>query len=137
MLRYNMVDEHTMMPGKTRTERLGVLVRRQEQIAARIKELEAQVETAKRKADTRRKIVLGGGVLARANAGPGPARDVVCDAVRHMSRRDRDAFEEAAIDWLRDVLTAAKAADERAAQEAGETLDVANKTDGEEGDGGQ
>ena len=118
MLLFNMVDEHTMMAGKSRSERLSVLVRRQEQIAARIKELEAQVANEKRKADTHRKIVLGAVVLNRASAHPGPARDVVRDAVRHMSRRDRDAFDEMGLDWLADVVEAAKARDKQAAEAA-------------------
>ena len=117
-----------MMTGKSRSERLAAMHDRKRVVEARIKELEAQVETAKRKADTRRKIVLGGGVLARANAGPGPARDVVRDAVRHMSRRDRDAFEEVGLDWLADVLAETKVADEQAPK-AQQT--AANATEGD------
>ena len=104
------------MAGKTHVEQLAGLQQRQRQIDARIKELEAQIRDRERRADARRKIVLGGGVLARATAGPGASRDAVRDAVRHMSRRDRDAFEEVAIDWLADVLAETKAADEQASK---------------------
>ena len=117
------------MAGKTHVEQLASLEEKRGRVDARIKELEAQIAARRRKADTRRKIVLGGGVLARATAGPGASRDVVRDAVRHMSRRDRDAFEEVGLDWLADVLAETKVADEHApkAQHA-----AATSTEGDE-----
>ena len=114
------------MAGKSYADRLAAMHERKRVVEARIKELEAQLDTARRKADTHRKIVLGAVVLNRASARPGPARDVVRDAVRHMSQRDRDAFEEVGIDWLADVLAAAKANDKQAAEAA------PNSTEGDE-----
>ena len=117
------------MAGKSYADRLAAMRERKRVVEAQIKELEAQLDTARRKADTHRKIVLGAVVLNRASARPGPARDVVRDTVRHMSRRDRDAFEEIGLDWLTDVLAETKVADEQAPK-AWQT--AANATEGDE-----
>ena len=93
------------MAGKTFATRLTAMQRQRQQLDARIKELEAQVATAKRKADTHRKVVLGALLLKRASESPGPAREEVRDAVRVMSERDRAAFVELGLDWLRDCVS--------------------------------
>ena len=92
------------MAGKTTQERLEAAVSRKQLLQVQIEELEAKVADAKRRADTHRKIVLGALVLKDATAAPGRARDVVRDAVRTMSRREKDAFAGIELDWLDDLV---------------------------------
>lgn len=63
-----------------------------QQAKARLQVLEARAATLNRKADARRKIILGGLILDAARSGPWP-RDLA-DLMDRISRdHDRKAFE--------------------------------------------
>ena len=104
------------MTGKTYDDRIAALKDRKRTIDAQIRELEARIAEAKRKADTHRKVLLGAMVLSRAEAGDPGAQRVMIECVEHMSARDRAAFEDLDMDWLVDVLRELRARDEQAAE---------------------
>jgi hypothetical protein len=58
------------MERKTEAERLAELRTRREQLAQQITKLENAVRLKERKADTRRKIIIGGAVIAHARLHP-------------------------------------------------------------------
>ncbi len=62
------------MPKKTSIERLLALKERQERLRTQVAALEARTKEQQRREDTRRKIIVGGAVLAHAALHPEFAR---------------------------------------------------------------
>jgi len=71
------------------TERVEALRQRRAQIEARITALEARAASDRRKEDTRRKIVLGAGVLALAARNPDFGRWLALRLPEVVAERDR------------------------------------------------
>lgn len=79
---------------RLRKEMIADLKDRERQIQARIKALEAKGAAEDRKKDTRKKILIGGAVLAKVKRGDWPYQqmvDLVDDAL--TSDRDRALFD--------------------------------------------
>lgn len=55
--------------GKTIKDQLDSLKKKEEQIKAKIQRLKAREDSAERKKDTRRKIIIGGAILAAVKSG--------------------------------------------------------------------
>jgi hypothetical protein len=69
-------DTKPAKPKATNTDRLGALKQKQAQLKAQIAALEAKEKEAERKKDTRRKIIVGGAVLAHAALHPAFAAEL-------------------------------------------------------------
>jgi hypothetical protein len=69
-------DTKPAKPKATNTDRLEALKKKQEQIRAQIAALEAKEKAEERKKDTRRKIIVGGAVLAHAALHPAFAAEL-------------------------------------------------------------
>lgn len=80
------MGEKTDRAGKSRLEQLQ---ERKAKIEAQLKALEARDKAAQRKADTRRKIIVGGAVLAHAALHPAFAESLR-EALRAAVTRDMD-----------------------------------------------
>ena len=64
------------------------------QAKARVQSIKARQATAERKKDTRRKIILGGGLLERAKRGDAAAAQLLREIVGDLNRPvDKKAFE--------------------------------------------
>jgi len=64
------------------------------QAKARVQSLKAREATAERKRDTRRKVILGGGLLERAKRGDTLATQLLRDIVNGLDRpADKKAFD--------------------------------------------
>ncbi len=64
------------------------------QAKARLQALKARASTKERKLDTRRKIILGGALLERAERGDEAARRIIADVTTTLSRKaDQSAFD--------------------------------------------
>ncbi|WHS33928.1 hypothetical protein QLQ09_24190 [Brucella sp. NM4] len=74
---------------RPRKEMIADLKDRERQIQARIKTLEAKGAAEDRKKDTRRKILIGGAVMAKVKRGDWPYQQVV-DLVDDALTKDRD-----------------------------------------------
>lgn len=70
-------------------EKLAELLEKQKQLQAQIQMLKAKETEAERKKDTRRKIVIGGAVLAKVRRGDWPYQQLV-DLVDDVLTSDRD-----------------------------------------------
>ncbi len=81
-------------PGRlTDRKRLEAARLAEQQAAARRQALEHRVEKAERAADTRRKVILGGALIARASSDP-VAAHMLADLIKRLDRQqDRTAFE--------------------------------------------
>lgn len=79
---------------KTSGEKLAELLEKQKQLQSQIQALKAKETEAERKKDTRRKILIGGAVLAKVRRGDWPYQQLV-DLVDDVltSDRDRALFE--------------------------------------------
>jgi glucose/arabinose dehydrogenase len=69
-------DTKPAKPKATNTDRLEALKQKQAQLRAQIVALEAKEKAAERKKDTRRKIIVGGAVLAHAALHPAFAAEL-------------------------------------------------------------
>jgi len=79
---------------KTKNEKLAALLEKEAQIKAQIQSLKQRENEAERKKETRRKILIGGAILAKVKRGdwhPQQLRDLL-DA-ELQADRDRDLFE--------------------------------------------
>ena len=65
-----MTTDSTPTTKPTKTDKLAALKQKEQQLKAKIAALEARQKTADRKKDARRKIVVGGAVLAHAALHP-------------------------------------------------------------------
>lgn len=80
--------------GKTDSERLAELQAKMAQLQAKAEAIEARQKERERKLDTRRKVILGGVLLERAEHDPRMAQ-FVAKLVSELTRtQDRKAFEE-------------------------------------------
>lgn len=77
--------------GKIR-EKERKLLQEKEKAEANLKRTQAQLKEAERKADSRKKIVLGGVILAAVQAGGLPAHFVARLVKDHASDRDKTLF---------------------------------------------
>jgi hypothetical protein len=77
---------------KTPEERLAELEQKKRQIQEQEKRERAKLQSAERKKDTRRKIALGGAIIAHARADPKAAR-YLKKLIDGMAERDKAAFE--------------------------------------------
>jgi hypothetical protein len=69
------------------------------QAKARVQSIKARQTTAERKKDTRRKIILGGGLLERAKRGDAAAAQLFREIVGGLDRPvDQKAFENFTIE---------------------------------------
>jgi len=77
---------------ETKLERLAALERKQAQIKARIQALKARDSMQERKDDTRRKVLVGGFVMARLREKGIHARELTFEGVRFVDglKADRD-----------------------------------------------
>lgn len=81
------------MAKKTEAERLADLEARKSALEAQMQEIQARQKERLRKADTRRKVILGGMLLAKAEQDERIAR-MVADMVKAVDRpADRSAFD--------------------------------------------
>ena len=85
--------ENRHMARRSEAEQLAALREQRAQLEEKEGELVARIKERERKQDTRRKIVLGGVVLARAVQGDGWAVTARTEAIALMSERDRALFE--------------------------------------------
>lgn len=81
------------MARRTDEDKLAALREQRAQLEEKERALLARMKERKRKLDTRRKIVLGGLVLARADEGHEWAVTARTEALALMSERDRALFE--------------------------------------------
>lgn len=93
-----MTDDTTAKARGTKAGKLEALRKKQGQLKAKIAELEAREKAAERKKDARRKIIVGGAVLAHAALDPAFAaelRRVLKMAVTRESDREtiKDFFD--------------------------------------------
>lgn len=73
------------------TKKLDELKQRKQQIEAQIKELQARERTKQRKLETRRKIILGGALLAVMNEkGDNATIAEVYDYARKTTKKEKD-----------------------------------------------
>lgn len=87
----SMTGDTTTKPRATKAERLEALKKKQDQLKAKIAAIEAREKIAERKKDARRKIIVGGAVLAHAALDPAFAaelRRVLKAAVTRESDRE-------------------------------------------------
>jgi hypothetical protein len=77
---------------KTPEERLAELERKKRHIQEQEKRERAKLQSAERKKDTRRKIALGGALIAEARRDPKAAR-YLKKLIDGMAERDKAAFE--------------------------------------------
>jgi hypothetical protein len=82
-------DTKPAKPKATNADRLEALQKRQAQIQAQIAALKAKEKVAERKKDTRRKIIVGGAVLAHAALHPAFAAELKM-ALKQAVVRDSD-----------------------------------------------
>jgi hypothetical protein len=82
-------DTKPTKPKATNADRLGTLKQKQAQLKAQIAALEAKEKAAERKKDTRRKIIVGGAVLAHAALHPAFAAELKM-ALKQAVIRDSD-----------------------------------------------
>jgi hypothetical protein len=74
---------------------LAVLKKKEQQLKAKIAEIEAKEKTEERKRDTRRKIIVGGAVLAHAALHPAFAEELKGVLKLAVTRdRDRDTIKD-------------------------------------------
>ena len=97
---------------KSLAERIAALKAEEKQTQARLAALVAKQKTEDRKRDTRRKIVIGGAVLAHAALHPAFA-DALRDVLRAAVTRDMDRAVLA--DWIGEVPPTATTAPTAAA----------------------
>lgn len=76
----------------TAAERLEAIKRKQAQLKAEAQKIRSREAAKKRKLDTRRKIVLGGALLAAAKTNVANAA-LVEDLIAGMNERDRALFD--------------------------------------------
>jgi hypothetical protein len=88
---------------KSTAERKAALLEKRKVLDARLKDLQARESASTRKRDTRRKIVLGGAVMAHCAHDPVFAETVKA-ALRSALTNDRD--KELLADWLASIATA-------------------------------
>ncbi len=93
----NEAEGKAARPRLTKAERLEALRKRQDQLKAQITLLEAENKTAERKRDARRKIIVGGAVLAHAELHPAFAAELRT-ALKAAVTRDKD--KEAVADLI-------------------------------------
>ena len=86
-------------PRKTPEERIAELEENQRQIKARIQREKARVKEAQRKQDTRRKIIIGGMVMAHCQVDPAFGENIMRLLNQHVTRAaDREAIGLAPLD---------------------------------------
>ena len=77
------------------SKRIAQLKQKQEQLARRLNALEQKEKSQTRKLDTRRKIIVGGAVVAEMHKDPEFASRPPCPAPRYVARpNDRAAVAE-------------------------------------------
>ncbi|EKI9341977.1 TPA: mobilization protein [Escherichia coli] len=80
---------------KSRTEKLEELRQKEAQIKAQIQQLKQREQTEERKKDTRRKILIGGAVLAKIKRGEWNYQQLVSLLDNELKNdRDRALFDE-------------------------------------------
>jgi len=85
----SVAEAKAARPRLTKAERLEALKKRQDQLKAQIALLETENKTAERKRDARRKIIVGGAVLAHAELHPAFAAELRA-ALQAAVTRDKD-----------------------------------------------
>ena len=99
------------MAGKTKAEQLAAARERARIAMNRVRELEAIEASARRKRETRAKIIIGGALLAGMRAGDEPIPAVVRRLVEDLSKRDREMVKAAGV-LDREVVKAADVPDD-------------------------
>lgn len=83
---------------RSTAERKAALLEKRKALDAQLRDLQARESSSARKLDTRRKIVLGGAVMAHSAHDPAFA-DAVTKALRSALTNERD--KELLADWLK------------------------------------
>ncbi|EIM2306797.1 mobilization protein [Salmonella enterica] len=80
---------------KTRAEKLEELQKKENQIKAQIQQLKQREQAEERKKDTRRKILIGGAILAKLKRGEWNHQQLIALLDSELkTERDRALFEE-------------------------------------------